>query len=723
MKGFDMQPIAHTKNSQGKRQDLIEHLTQVAELASIFARPLGASELAYYAGLLHDIGKFNPEFQQYLLNAEKGIKGRGPDHKGAGAVHAWEEMELLPLAFLIHGHHGGMWDLAKLESWIEDKRQDAAISKAIAKAKKTFPQIDQKLSHLLPNLGESETELFIRLLFSCLVDADFLDTEQHFSPDKSIQRGSPVLISDLWSQFDAYYQDKTTNAKPSAVNDVRRQIYQCCHKAAELAPGFFRLTAPTGGGKTLSSLAFALRHAKIHNKRRIIYAIPFTSIIDQVAKEFKEIFSDDIVLEHHSGVTPPDDPNNVPPNEIWRRLSAENWDATVIITTTVQLFQSLFASSTSACRKLHSVAESVIVLDEVQLLPVHLLEPILDALQQLVERYGTTIVLCTATPPALENRMNFQGLKGIRDIIPDPLPIFSSLSRVIYEWHLTEQWSWQQVASRAKQSKQALVIVNTKKDAIACTEAFDDAAVLHLSTSMCGVHRRAVLSEVKRRLDPEVNGPCYLISTQLIEAGVDVDFPLVLRSLAPLDSIVQAAGRCNRNGSLSPQKGVTIVFDPAESDGLRAYRTGINTLNGMLREGTIDTEDPKTFQEYFQKYYSRMSLDEANIQASRKSLKYEVVARDFKMIEDDTVPVVVHYDKTKVNKILSDLEQNPYQSREIMRQLQPYMVAVRNHTFDQALKSKAIEEIAGVFVLSNERDYDSTYGLNTLTMGKHCYII
>lgn len=722
-----MKPIAHTKNSQGKQQDLIEHLMQVAELASIFAKPLGASELAYHAGLLHDIGKFNPEFQQYLLNAEKGIKGRGPDHKGAGAMHA-QEIGLSPLSFLIQGHHGGLRDGSDLRSFLIERKKDPATLKAIKKAKQALPDIDQTMAHLIPNDMKSATEreLFIRLLFSALVDADFLDTEQHFSPDKAIQRGSSVPISALWDKFDAYYQNKTTNAKQSVVNDIRRQIYQCCYDAAELAPGFFRLTAPTGGGKTLSSLAFALRHAKLHGLRRVIYAIPFTSIIDQVAKEFKEIFSDDVVLEHHSSITPPDDPNNIDPSEVWRRLSAENWDSPMIITTTVQLFHSLFSNSTSACRKLHSVAESVIVLDEVQLLPTHLLEPILDVLQQLVERYRVTAVLCTATPPALENRMNFQGLKGIRDIIPneDILQIFSSLSRVEYQWPcLQEQWTWQQVAERAKQSKQALIIVNTKKDAVNLAKAFDDSNVIHLSTSMCGLHRRTVLIEVKRRLDPKVNEPCYLISTQLIEAGVDIDFPLVMRALAPLDSIIQSGGRCNRNGSLSPQKGTTIIFDPLESNGLKGYKTGINTLNGVLRGGTVDTEDPKTFQEYFQKYYSRMPLDEPDIQASRKRLEYEKVSRDFKMIEDNTVSVVVRYDETRVDSILEDLAQNPYQSREIMRQLQPYMVAVQKQAFDQALKSKAVEEIAGVFVLSNSNDYDSTYGLNVLTIGQGCYII
>ena len=703
-----MKPIAHTKNSQGKQQDLVEHLTQVAELAKEFAEGLGASDLAYYAGLLHDIGKFNPEFQQYLSNAEKGIKGRGPDHKGAGAVHA-KSMELMPLAFLAQGHHGGLRDGSELRSFLIERKKDPAVLKAIEKAKQVLPDIDQTMPHLIPADIKSnlERELFIRLLFSCLVDADFLDTEQHFSPDKSIQRGSSVPIGDLWGRFEAYYREKTEKAKPSTVNDIRRQIYQHCYDAAELAPGFFRLTAPTGGGKTLSSLAFALRHAKLHNKQRIIYAIPFTSIIDQVAKEFKEIFSDDIVLEHHSSVTPPDDPNNIDPSEVWRRLSAENWDASVIVTTTVQLFQSLFANSTSTCRKLHNIAESVVVLDEVQLLPVHLLEPILDVLQQLAEQYRVTVVLCTATQPALENRMNFQGLKGIRDIISDPLPIFSALSRVEYQWCLQEQWTWQQVAERAKQSKQALIIINTKKDAIACAEAFDDAAVLHLSTSMCGLHRRTVLAEVKRRLfDDE---PCYLVSTQLIEAGVDIDFPLVLRALCPLDNIVQAAGRCNRNGLL-PQRGLTIIFDPAESNGLKGYRTGINTLNGMLREGTIDTEDPKTFQEYFQKFYSRMSLDELNIQESHKSLKYETVSKDFKMIENDTMPVVVRYDETKVDKILSDLQQSPYQAREIMRQLQPYMVSVRARSIEDAKKRYPISEHPSG-VLTWIGGYDETYGI------------
>jgi CRISPR-associated endonuclease/helicase Cas3 len=721
--GKTMEPIAHTQNSQGKRQPLIDHLLQVAELASIFAKPLDASYLAYLAGLLHDIGKFNPEFQEYLLNAEAGIKGRGPDHKGAGTIQSLQ-MGIEPLAFLISGHHGGLLNRSGLKNRLLEWGQDAAIQATVAKAKEMLPCIDQKTSLLLPSLKDAtEGELFIRLLFSCLVDSDFLDTEKHFNAARSSQRGLSVLVSDLWSQFEEYHRKKSQEAKPSIVNDVRKIIYQHCYEAAELRPGFFRLTAPTGGGKTLSSLAFALRHAKLHNKKRIIYAIPFTSIIDQTAKEFREMFSGDIVLEHHSSVVPPDDPDNVLPGEIWRRLSAENWDPAIVVTTTVQLFESLFSNSTGACRKLHNIAESVIVLDEVQALPAHLLEPILDVLQQLAGRYGVSIILCTATQPTLENRMNFKGLKdSIHEIISnqDLLQIFSSLSRVEYQWS-TKKWTWEDVAERAKQSKQALVVVNTKKDAVIAAKAFHDDDVLHLSTSMCAAHRRAVLEMAKQRLYDKKS--CYLISTQLIEAGVDIDFPLVLRALCPLDSAVQAAGRCNRNGEL-PHKGITIIFDPIEGGTLKSYEIGIATLQEMIEEKTVNPEDPGTFQRYFKKIYARKDIDKFGIQGMRKRLAYEEVAKTFRMIEDEAVSIVVFYDQQHVENLLDDLCQNPQKARTIIRQLQPYMVSIRKDVAEKAMKQGLIgEESSGILVWRDQDGYDSTYGLVELTIGKRCYIL
>ncbi len=716
-----MDAIAHTKNSQGKRQDLVEHLQHVASMAAEFAAPFGASDLARLSGLLHDIGKFDPEFQRYLLESEAGTRkrGTGPDHKGAGAVLAARQ-HLDYLAFLVAGHHGGLpasKDLRqeKLPAW----QNYPAIQEAIRVAETLMPAVANGNAAMIPAWLKAkettpfEVELFIRFLFSALVDADFLDTEAHYANAASPDRGGYPSLDDLWEWFQEK-QQALTGHKADLVNRVRHEVYEFCLQAAQLSQGVFRLTVPTGGGKTLSSLAFALAHARRHLLARVIYAIPYMSITEQTAGVFRGIFAHDphAVLEHHSGVIARD-PDNPTLEEQWARLASENWDAPLIVTTTVQLFQSLLARGTSPCRKLHAIASSVIILDEVQTLPPAILTPTLDVLSQLVERYHVTIVLCTATQPALDTREQFAGLPDIHEIIPDAARLFRELRRVDY--HLPakgETWSWADVAEHMHQTTQALAIVNTRKDAATLHATLEDPAALHLSTLMCGAHRRAVLAEAKRRLDAKE--PCLLVSTQLIEAGVDVDFPLVLRAIGPLDSIVQAAGRCNREGAM-PRLGEVLVFVPEDGHlPLDAYKIGTGLAQEILAEKGSDLADPAVFQRYFQEWYEQMGLDAHKVQEARKQLDFPEVAKRYHLIDDETTSVIVLYppEQERVKKLIERLDRQLAHTRALLRQLQPYIVGLREWEIQRAKKQEVIvpsSSVEGLWVW--EGTYDEHRGI------------
>lgn len=691
---------AHSKNRQGRRQDLVDHLTAVADLARTFAEPFGAGALASTAGILHDIGKFDPAWQRYLLDAEAHPhqKQHGPDHKGAGACRG-AELNAPALAFLIKGHHGGLPALTDLKTWLRGRASDVGVQEAQGLALRELPAFANLASPSLPHYAASEAgiELFTRLAFSALVDADFLDTERHFAADTATRRQSSPPLANLWETFEAD-QARMTGHHDDPVNTIRHQVYEACLNAAAAAPGFFRLTVPTGGGKTRSSLAFALRHALQHGHTRIIYAIPYTSIIEQTADVFRGIFSDPrVVLEHHSAMRASDDAENPPPAEVWARLAAENWDAPLVVTTTVQLFESLLAHRTTACRKLHNIARSVIILDEAQMLPTHLLTTILDVLRQLVAHYGVTVVLCTATQPALDERSGFAGLPAIRDIVPEPQRLFAQLARVEYEWPAaTETWTWERAAAEMRSAEQVLAVLNTRANALALLEALDDPAALHLSTRLCGAHRRAVLLEVLRRL--KAGEPCRLVATQVIEAGVDVDFPLVLRALGPLDRIVQAAGRCNREGRMSA--GRVVAFAPDEGKlPPGSYRVGAQITQGLLRDGQAPMHDPALYTRYFQEYYRQVNLDEPQVQSTRswRVLDYPETDHRFRMIEDDAVSVVVRYgtheERIATEQSLAQLRTQRGSPRELLRRLQPFIVGLRQPELEQAQHKGLVQEV------------------------------
>jgi CRISPR-associated endonuclease/helicase Cas3 len=392
---------------------------------------------------------------------------------------------------------------------------------------------------------------------------------------------------------------------------------------------------------------------------------------------YRGIFGDDVVVEHHSAVQPGADDGARPD---WARLASENWDAPIIVTTTVQFFESLFADRPARCRKLHNIARSVVVLDEVQTLPSHLLAPTLDVLKELVGHYGVTVVLCTATQPALAASPfdpRFQGFAEIREIADDPASYFAALKRVHYE-HARESWSWGDVAEELRDEPQALVVLNTKRDALRLLDVLGDSRALHLSTLLCGAHRRDVLREVRRRLD--TGNPCLLVSTQVVEAGVDLDFPVVLRAMGPLDRIVQAAGRCNREGRR--HEGRVIIFEPTGGGMPRgAYRTGAETARSLLQDPDFDFHAPRWYEQYFRLLYQARDLDEERIQQLRAGFDYPEVAKRFRLIDDDTVPVIVRYRgpdglDARVDRLLRSVLTMDQIPQAVFRRLQPYMVQI-----------------------------------------------
>ena len=581
-------PIAHVrhdKDGDWYTHSLEEHLAGVAEQTARFAAPLDATQWGDLAGRWHDLGKFNAEFQNYIRRESgyereqahlEGGQGR-VDHSTAGAIHAIETLDLRGriLAYLIAGHHAGLPDWEKLEEgtggslrerlqnrqWL-DKTLAADIPPELLRAE--MPQLD------IPG-KKAGFALWVRMLFSCLVDADFLDTEAFMDGERTGLRGGYPDLDALRTQFDRHMDSLMKGAPDTPVNHLRADILRQCRERAADTPGFFSLTVPTGGGKTLSGMAFALDHAIAHGKRRIVHVIPYTSIIEQTADIFRRIFGE-AVIEHHSSLDPD--------RETARsRLAAENWDASVIVTTNVQFFESLFAARTSRCRKLHNLVDSVVVLDEAQLLPPAFLQPILDALNLLVEHYGVTVVLSTATQPALESRDRrpgekpLRGIDNVTEIINDPDALYAALERVQVRRpdDLNTGRNWPAIADDIARHDSVLAIVNTRRQARELHALLPEGTI-HLSALMCGQHRSDIIADIKRRLAD--GKPVRVVSTQLVEAGVDLDFPVVYRALAGLDSIAQAAGRCNREGRL--ERGEVVVFVPPPNNGGGGLKSRIN---------------------------------------------------------------------------------------------------------------------------------------------------
>jgi len=714
------EPLAHSGGHL-----LVDHLKSVAELAADFSKVfngVGASKRwAYLAGLWHDLGKYRPGFQRYVgladnpnAHIEGKVGGREKTHSAAGALWAIETLEKTHgangklaarvLAYVIAGHHAGLddWDgglnerLAQIDCQTElQEAKDAKPPESILDSGSFVPNLSQ-----IPG-GSAGFALWVRLLFSCLVDADFLDTEAHFDAGKPARREGFPTLDQMRLVLDAHMVAKAASAMPSDVNTLRADILRQCREKAALPAGFFSLTVPTGGGKTLSSLAFALSHAQTHGKRRVIYAIPYTSIIEQTADVFRDVFKtlgDEVLIEHHSQADAADR------DETARsRLACENWDAPLVVTTNVQLFESLFAAKTSRCRKLHNIVNSIIVLDEAQQLPPEFLQPILDALNLLVKHYGVTVVLCTATQPALnstdyfDKSNNLRGLDNVREIIDHPDALFDALKRVKVE--LPADWNtptpWADTAEKIAAEDCVLAIVSTRKAARELHRLLPP-GTLHLSALMCGAHRKTVIDQIKARLKAKRDGldllPLRVVSTQLVEAGVDIDFPVVYRALAGLDSIAQAAGRCNREGRLAAQ-GRVIVFVPPESPPVGHLRKAAQACISTLRGQQTDPLARALFATYFRQFYSTVDLDGKKIVPMLKvepktlGVQFRSAADAFRLIDDkDSAMVVVRYveHSAEIEKLLGMLaSEGP--ARWLMRKLQRYTVSIHKRVADKML--------------------------------------
>ena len=702
---------AHSANDEGQKHILDDHPRATAEIAGSFDSRLPA----YYAGLWHDIGKFNPEFQNYLEGKTKS----GPDHIGAGAKLSSEHLDLLGL--LVQGHHGGLQAKKDFAGWLNEKGKAPAAISAIEKARKTLPELEPPIRMKPPTWIKTwlDGEMWLRMVFSSLVDADFIDTEKHFSPGNTASRSTEVSISQLWERFKAR-QTEIAQSSTSAdnVREVRQEVYEACLAAAEKPKGIFKLAVPTGGGKTLSSLAFALRHAEIHGMRRVVTAVPFISITQQTAAVYRQVLEDDYgnpgetVLEHHSQVEANEE-DEYERNAIWSRLASENWDAPIVVTTMVQLFNSLFSNRTSATRKLHNLANSVIILDEAQAMPPHLLAPILDVLRQITD-YGATLVLCTATQPAFQTIRPFADVKSA-DIVPSPEKHFARMKRVRYEWKIEKETTWEQAAEIMKETRQALTIVNTKKDALALLEALGDEPALHLSTLLCGRHRADVINEIRSLL--EAGKKCYVVSTQVVEAGVDLDFPTILRAAGPLDGIIQAAGRCNRNGLA--HEGRVLIFKP-EKETLPPgiYRRATEATKSMLKANPeLDPDDPRTTEKYYRLLYQDTDPDAKKIQEKRESWDYPQVAENFRMIDDDTFTAIVpNYgtgrQRQEVTEIIQEIRNGGPNARRLARRVQPWSVAIyRNKAMEMERTGLIAPVMPGLYEWRGE--YDRITGIGS----------
>ncbi len=695
--------IAHSAPEEGgEPQSLYDHSNNVAEMAAGFAAPFDSEPIARWLGWWHDAGKADPGIQEYLQG-----EGDSRDHSSVGMLAVPDDLSLL--AHNVAGHHGGLANQSgerSLKDRIQRKQDDDRITQVLEEVRPLVEAHAPTLrrDHLPDFLGDTESrteamrrhDFWLRVLHSTLVDADCLDTERHFDPDRFAAREVVVSIQALWDRFRADQEALMEGADPSIVNQRRRDVYEAAIDAAEHAPGFFSMTVPTGGGKTRSAMGFGLHHAVSHDMERVIVALPYTSIIEQNAEVYRDIFGDDVVLEHHSAVRSGEEPGNEDPSERWRRLAAQNWDAPVVVTTTVQLLESLFANHNGRLRKLHRLANSVVVLDEVQTLPPRLLKTTLDGLRELEAHYGTSVLLCTATQPALTERPGFpEGLTDVTEIVPDPGGLYDDLRRVEYDVQVEDPWTQDEVAMELGGHRQVMAVLNTKDDAAAVIDALpDDPSVLHLSTRLCGAHRRRVLAEVHRRL--EADEPVRLVATQVVEAGVDLSFPRVLRVLGPLDSIVQAAGRCNREGERDT--GRVTVFELADGGTPPgAYRTGRDIARRLLRTDTdFDLHDPSAPRRYFEELYDSRELDPDDVQGLRAELQFAQVAEQYRLIDDDTSPVVVKYGDgwDVLDEVLETAKHTGFVDRDDWRRLQPYTVTLYEHAMEEAAQNGHVHRLS-----------------------------
>lgn len=710
--------VAH-KTEDGRLQSFEQHAQCTAEQAEAFAASFGCGGLGKCLGLFHDMGKCHPAFQDRILR-----NGPKVEHAAAGAM-VFEDMNnriARILSYCIAGHHTGLPDGGSKV----DTTDGATLMSKIKRQK----QIDFDFAPFYPTptpeaafvngIGQIKPldkagfslSFLVRMLFSALKDADCLDTEAFMNPERKRPTGESIeaLREKLF-----VYMERFSN--PTRTIDKKRcEIREACTEKAALPRGLFSLTVPTGGGKTLSSLTFALEHANTHGMSRIIYAIPYTSIIEQNAKVFRDVLGAENVLEHHSGMDWDEKDEDMHP----MRLASENWDMPVIVTTNVQLFESLFHHKTSRCRKLHNIANSVIILDEAQMLPIEYLLPCLRALGELMVNYGCTVVLCTATQPGLHRYFPGQSALQPVEICENYEELFQFFRRASIRniGEITKE----NLVERMKENAQGLCIVNSRKLAKEIYEMLPAEGRFHLSTLMIAPHRRDIIAEIKKRLKKGL--PCRVVSTSLIEAGVDIDFPVVFRQEAGIDSQIQAAGRCNREGERPLEESVVSVFTLAETAGKRipkGLQYPINAARAVARNNP-DISSPDAILAYFHALYKSKGpgeLDKKGIIGALEEgfrngmlFPFATISDNMKLIESDTKAVMVPWDE-EGKTIASEMVINGL-SRQMLRLAGRYVVQVYNDEFERLYQNGRMRLVQGsekYGILSDISQYSEETGL------------
>ncbi|NLT63115.1 MAG: CRISPR-associated helicase Cas3' [Clostridiales bacterium] len=713
-----MNYIAHIIPESGIEQSVFAHLKGTAEKASKFAEVFGAEKAGYFCGMLHDIGKYSEIFQRRIRGSSEHA-----DHLSAGVLEA-AKLGNIPAAFCIAGHHGGLPDGGnKKTADPYDSTLCGKMKRIVGTHIEDYNAFKTELSipeSDIPNTfltDKQSTFFFIRMLYSCLVDGDFLDTEE-FMSGGAVERSSgdsiPVLLEKL-NRFISPWWDAETE-----LNEKRCDILRKLIDSANADKGLFTLTVPTGGGKTVSSMAFALNHALCRGLNRVIYVIPYTSIIEQTQSVFEDIFGKENVIAHYANVDYATDENGEIIDK--RYLAAENWDAPIILTTNVQFFESLYSNRPSRCRKLHNIANSVIIFDEAQMLPLPCLKPCISAISQLVKHYGCSAVLCTATQPAL-NRLFEETLPQYkaRELCPDVPGMYDFFRRVSYV--KLGKLANSELAQRLMEENQVLCIVNSRKQAQHLFSLLDENGSYHLSTTMYPAHRRQILSEIRERLKSGEN--CRVVSTSLVEAGVDLDFPAVYRALAGLDSMIQAGGRCNREGKRNPKESIVYLFE-SEDRAPEIINQNISAAEHVMRKYK-DIASPEAVKAYFDFLYYTLrgesELDNKQIlkEIENSNMPFKTISEKFRIIENsDFTAYIPLGEGAKLVKTLEEFGA----TRKLIRKLGQYSVGVRPQHFNELVQMGAAEKLSeNTVVLRDLSMYSKKTGLSLHVNSGQAFII
>lgn len=705
---------------QWKIQTNAEHSNNVAKLARSFADELGMGMWGYVLGMLHDKGKESDDFQSYIRK-ESGYdyEAKCPlehNHAFVGGIIAksiyGKGSESL-LCNQIISHHSGLHDYCQIEETLK-KDIPSDVNRCVEKIHLNRPPFS--FSQIKGSKGMTpDANHLSRMLFSCLVDADYLDTELFMDEKSARKRINGISLQSLLPSLETYIDNLQKRSSESEVNAIRRTVQERCVSVSNVKKGFYSLTVPTGGGKTLSSLVWALRHAVHNGMKRIIIAIPYTSIIAQTASILKQIFGEEAVLEHHSNF----DPQSLKSKEMQHKakLATENWDYPIVVTTNVQLFESMFSNKPSDCRKLHNIVNSVIILDEVQTLPTDYLQPIVDALKSYQRMFGISVLFTTASQPVLSGLIEgcnpkaaFQGIDNITEIIPKEYVLHDKLRRVRLEIDNTGS-TYDEIADQLSQHNKVLCIVNTRNDARELFERLPkEGLTIHLSRMMCPRHVSKAIQEIKQALSDNSETVIRVVATQLIEAGVDIDFPVVYRQEAGLDSILQAAGRCNREGKLD--MATTYVFSLSEEHKL--YGSIIDANNARLNMVNVnDWFASEAMTEYFRQLYCRKeTFDKKDIKTllyKPTEMCFAEAAKEFRLIEETGKTVYVNMDDSLE---LVERLKNDGITYSLMKQLSQYSVNIHERDFLKLWSYGAIEEvIEGIYVVNDRAQYDENIGL------------